>query len=89
VDGDATETIPRCEWQADDWVPPESARSCWTPLVDMDGVTSTRADDMSHACIDPGYNLEVRLVGTGGWSGGWVRWTCEVAANTDVACPGM
>jgi hypothetical protein len=69
---------------------PAGANVCWVPLHDQTGLTETILDDMQAACIDEGWNLEVRIVRREGFpiaSGATISIVCDPSPAPALDCP--
>jgi hypothetical protein len=87
--GDLIVAVPEC--LADNAFPTADANVCWQALADRGGDSAETDDDMSDACIDEGWNLEVRLIRRDGHpapGGTAVEIRCVPSEQPEIDCPG-
>lgn len=73
--GIAEVSIPACR---SDGSVPDDAELCYLARTDRAGATETQADDLSYACVEAGWNLELRIVRR---EGSTPRAEVEIAAD--------
>jgi len=84
--------LPPCELTDTGVRVPEGADACYRSLTDAEGATATTDDDMSAACVDEGWNLELAIERRDGVpppSGAVVQARCSVSRLRAVDCPGL
>ncbi|MEX1367576.1 MAG: vWA domain-containing protein [Nannocystaceae bacterium] len=84
--------IPECEPTDDGYAVPEGVDACYRPLTDRGQATAQLDDDMSEACVEEGWNLELAIERRDGViapPGAQVQARCSVSSLKERDCPGL
>ncbi|HEY8374901.1 MAG TPA: VWA domain-containing protein [Nannocystis sp.] len=82
--------IEECQEVNGQWVAPAGATVCFAMLIDKEGLTPSKIDDMSEECVAEGYNLEFLLIRSGAAPAGTtISAACELSPNKGRDCPDL
>lgn len=85
-------SIPPCIVTNNGFEMPADTDACYRSLSDTDGLTAREDDDMSAACVEEGWNLELAIERRDGAlapAGAQVRARCSVSSVRGLDCPGL
>ena len=83
--------IALCDAGADGWAVPAGQTVCWAARLDGAAkLTPSKLDDMSQACIDGGFNLEILLIRSAPAAPlAEISGACQLSPNKQQDCPNL